>query len=303
MATYSNIQEKINALNEFAKGWENSQIRVQKAIHDFGAENIYFIRWEYNSDTYTYHYYNAKTSQEFLDYTMSWIGESDAVLTNCLSIEEAVENNLFDMTEINNKWQNAILLNYRIRDWEYTPYNDADRFSDHCIGLKVVVKGGRKYNGEGILIGVRMDVFFGRYGNKHTTYTVVVYDKQQNMIGEANANYCTVVDLEQIKNDYNTYLENEVKSVSYGQKFNTNGSVVSFEKWLNKYKVDIDTLDKTGMDYPEEQKRQRKLDIEASYKRAEINRIKKWINEKRPDITDPKEIDDFAERIYKKNKF
>jgi len=302
MRTASETQKKINSLNEMAKIWGDSRVRVQKAIHDFGAENIFFINQNYNCETYTYHYYNAVTNQEFEDYTFTWIGDSDEVMRNCITIEEAIKYNVFDATEINKKWRNNILLHYKVKDYQFTSWHDINGFKE-LLGLEVIVDGGRKYKGQGILIGVRENSFYDYYNRVHRDYTVIVYDKEQNMIGEANAKYCKIINLDEYKNEYNDYLAQEAEKIIYGQRLNVGSTVLEFNSWIKKYTVDVNSLDTTGMSYPEERKRQRKQEVFESKKNAKIEKIIKWIKDKKPEMTDPEEIRKFAEHIYKKNPY
>ena len=296
---------------------------VQRAIKEFGVENISMVGYNYHGryedDDCYFTYYNNVTGEFFKDQWTTRFCCPAYGCYECQTLEEADKKGYVEHEKLFNLKKIQLI-------------NDIKNFRFECIwgekfakispfGLRVEVNHGRKWKGIGFLVGtftksyqwgVKLWKSNNDYGTSTTRYAKI-YDPLTNRIESVNADYVKFLDLdniiEQYKNDMVAIAEaTTVDDFTIGKngtsyspysgdsndtKMTIDCKVVSFMDYLkeNGNKINI----KDAYDVVEEEK---KAKFEA-FKKSKMPGIIEWVKNNTDKETE-EDIIKLAEHIFNK---
>lgn len=308
--------EKIEKLNNWADKVKNGEVvkgypydgcmvAVEKAIIEYGAENIFYVNRSYRSMYYddycTFYYYNNITGETFTDeWTTAAACPGFGRYENAVTLDEAFENNLVN--------KQMILDKARPKYIELINNIDFEISTELAVAahLRVKVEGGRKWKGTGLLVGT----FATSYQYAHPSFYT-----DDSSFGCSTVRHAKIWDV--VENTVNVCSYAQVKFVDYPEM--RKKYIECLTEWVNGLTTDdittitISTPKELSWDkfviahfsilLPETPTwRDKYAEAEAEKKRAFRERKIADLTEWAKTCTDipEEEIPAFVERVYKK---
>ena len=284
---------------------------LMKAQAQYGAENIFMLSSDYhgryNDDDCYFTYYNNVTGEEFKDTWSTRFAAPPFQWFETITLNTAFENNLVDYTVYLNYIKKRTLDSLRFSNPD-GKYIDPKKFTKYLLPVKV--DGGRKFKGNGILVDVEEKTYhfgpsYGHNYNQSTTATAKIYVPETNTFAYCSANYCKFYTLQDLYNEWVTYVTNKINNLSVDDVFDNSGllnenygfKIISFEEFLsekqNPYKQVIEALI--------ESEKQEEIANNLYKEVRDIENVEKWVREHMKDVPES-DVHTVAVRIYKKHK-
>lgn len=296
---------------------------VQEAIKKYGIENISMVGYNYHGryedDDCNFTYYNNVTGEFFYDEWTTRFACPYFGCYECQTLKTADEKGYVDHEKLYNFKRNQ-LINY-YTNMKIDNYAIGELYNIIApLGLRVEVRGGRKWKGIGFLVGTFSTSY--QWGTKlwrsnndygtSTTRHAKVYDPLTNKIETVTANHVKFLDLdniiEQYKKDMISIIEattvddlvigkNGTSYSPYSGDSNTtpiniNCEIITFKDYI---KTKGNTLNlENAYDVVEEEK---KAKLNA-FKETKMPELIEWVKTNTDKEGD--EILKFAEHIFNK---
>ena len=287
-----------------------------EAIAEYGAENIFMINssyhGHYDDDDANFIYWNNKTG-EFFDDNWTTRGACPSYsLYECTPVKVALEADILDKE----KMLVTLKDNARKALVNINPIIEMPGIAKH--GLKVTVKGGRKWKGTGILIGLFETSYqWGapRYRSRYyrssgygttTTEHAKIYDPKTNTINIVNSKYVVLEGIDEMKKAYKEDLKNGIETSTVNDiVFGTwmpqlKNMEVSINDWIIKNFSQTEDLKKAHEleKKMEEEKEAIKKAKHEEFKKSKMPELIEWVKNN----TDKKgdAIERLAEHIFNK---
>lgn len=296
---------------------------VQKAIKKYGIENISMVGYNYHGryedDDCNFTYYNNVTGEFFYDEWTTRFACPYFGCYECQTLKDADEKGYIDHDKLYNFKRNQLInyyTNMKIDNYAIgTLYNIIAP-----LGLRVEVKGGRKWKGIGFLVGTfntsyQWGTKMWRSNNDYGTSTTrhaKIYDPLTNKIETVTANQVKFLDLDNIIEQYKKDMINIIESTTVNDLvIGKNGTSYSPSSGdLNTTPININCEIITFKDYIKT--KGNKLNLENAYdvieeeKKEKLNAFKEtkmpelieWVKTNTDKEGD--EIQKLAEHIFNK---
>lgn len=296
---------------------------VQEAIEKYGIDNISMVGYNYHGryedDDCSFTYYNNVTGEFFHDEWTTRFACPNYANFECQTLKAADEKGYVDHEKLYN-FKKSQLINY-YANMKISDYAIGEIYDEIArLGLRIEVKGGRKWKGIGFLVGTFSTSY--QWGTKlwrsnndygtSTTRHAKVYDPLTNRIETVTANQVKFLDLDKIiekyKSDMIALIEattvddlvignNGTSYSPYSGDSNTtpiniNCNIVTFKEYI-KTKGNNLNLD-NAYDVVEEEK---KVKLNA-FKETKMPELIEWVKANTDKEGD--EIQKLAERIFNK---
>lgn len=316
----ASANEKIARLNKWAakvksgdvkvKGYpgDGIMVSVEKAIIEYGAENIFYwtrsYRSHYHDDYCTFYYYNNVTGEEFTDeWATAFAAPAFDRYEDCVTLQEALAAGLLNK---------ELVLEKRRPQYYERIKNICKNFAEitpelaEAAHLRVEVKGGRKWKGYGILVSTFTTSYqyatpmfrnhssgFGRSTTRHAK----VWDVTTNTVEVCTYGQCKFPDIEKMKEAYAKMLTEWVDSLTPADMTTIRIIEPKEMSWKNF------VMENYSMTLP---KKHTWCDIDAE---AKAEKEKAFHDKKIAELTEwaktctdvaEEEIPAFVERVYKK---
>lgn len=227
----------VNAWNSGNLDLTNIKFHLTKYLEEvavWGAENIlYMSKYRENGKT-VYKYYNNETGEFFTDVEDPNIPE---YFYKDYSLEDAFDNNVLYM-------DNALeaVRSEKASEIDHFTYDPVENINDLSnIGLKISVNKGRKFKGEGILIGIiQKNAYWPGGGASY--YNAKIYDPATGNIDYANLSYVTFIGFDNIIESYKTWYKENLKNL-------TEDDIKVRSDYYNGYVFDINDNNMSLIDY------------------------------------------------------
>ena len=318
------ISETLTKATNFAKAtiveWNdrdnNSKLNypptvLMKAQAQYGAENIFMMSSDYHGrhedDDCYFTYYNNVTGEEFKDTWSTRFAAPPFAWFETITLNTAFENDLVNKEVYLDYIKKRTLDSLKFSNPE-GKYIDPEKYAKYLLPVRV--DGGRKFKGEGILVEVEEKTYhfgpsYGRSYNQSTTATAKIYVPETNTFAYCSANYCKFYTLQDLYNEWVTYITNQISNLSINDVFGPNDGwlnknygfkIVSFEEFLsswkqNPYKFVIKALT--------ESEKQAEIANNIYKEVREIENLEKWVREHMTNVPES-DVHTVAVRIYKK---
>ena len=296
---------------------------VQKAIQEYGIENISMVGYNYHGryedDDCEFTYYNNITGNFFYDEWTTRFACPSYSCYECQTLEEADKNGLVDHEKLFSFKKYSMIKQFEKFKFDNIWGETFDKIAP--LGLRVEVKRGRKWKGIGYLVGtfttsyqwgVKMWCSNNDYGTS-TTRHAKIYDPTTNRIETVTADYVKFLDLdniiEQYKKDMIAIVEaTTIEDFSIG-KNGTTYSPYSGDSNLTPMIIKCDTISfmeylkskgnnlniENAYDVVEEEKKSKLL----AFKESKMPGIIEWVKKNTDKETD-EDILALAEHIFNK---
>ena len=287
------------------------------AIAKYGAENIFLVLCNYKShyddDDATFIYWNNATG-EFFDDTWTTRGACpNYSLYECCKFKVALAMDAID--------KEALVEAIRTRMMKQATYRPCFSMKDFKnVGLKVTVKGGRKYKGEGYLVDMfdksyqwgaprYRSHYYGpsNYGTTTTAYAKI-YNPEKNEVYTVTAKYVIVEGVEDMVKKYEEYnkafLESAtVDNLDFSEEMPkiANFEITSFNEWVAKnygHEFDLSTANDEEKN-KEEAKKQAAEAKHQEFKEKKMAQLIEWVKNNTDKKTE-EDIKNLAEHIFNK---
>lgn len=275
---------------------------VQKAINQYGIDNIFMINSDYHGyyqdDYCTFTYYNNITGEIFKDEWTTAAACPAFGNYECKTFKDAFNEGLVNkelLLEYFKKMNKTIINNSKpeFRSKELKQYH-----------LRVSVSTGRKWKGIGYLVdcfdksyqwGQKLWRSDNDYGVSSTSYCKI-YDPLTNRIEVVTSGNISFLNSDLFIKEYKDEMLQKIDDATVDnitENFKLNYGLVSFVKWLAKYKNSINL----SMAYDVE--KEERLLKEKEFKESKMPGIIEWVKNN----TDKKTEEDImalAEHIFNK---
>ena len=296
---------------------------VQKAIQEYGIENISMVGYNYHGryedDDCEFTYYNNVTGNFFYDEWTTRFACPSYSCYECQTLEEADKNGLVDHEKLFSFKKYSMIKQFEKFKFDNIWGETFDKIAP--LGLHVEVKRGRKWKGIGYLVGtfttsyqwgVKMWCSNNDYGTS-TTRHAKIYDPTTNRIETVTADYVKFLDLdniiEQYKKDMIAIVEaTTIEDFSIGKNGTTYSpysgdsnltpmiikcNTISFMEYLKSKGNNLNL--ETAYDVVEEAKKAKLL----AFKESKMPGIIEWVQKNTDKETD-EAILALAEHIFNK---
>ena len=283
---------------------------VQKAIQEFGKDNIFLIKEDYKGryedDYSTLLYFNNVTKEFFEDgWTTATACPDYSNYKDCFTIGDAIERDIIDK---------KFLLEYAkekatLKDTTQRIISELTNEGIASLGFRVKVERGRKWKGVGYCIGKKTSRYQyatpmfkvrggGNYGVSTTTY-LKIFDPMTNKIEYININNVDVIGEEEFKQKYIESYNRKVENCRFSditwslrEGIRLKIDFPSFIDWLKGEVVCPDT----SMAFDEEEYNEKKKASE--FRTKKMTDLIEWVKNNTDKQGD--DILKLAEHIYNK---
>ena len=296
---------------------------VQKAINEYGIENISMVGYNYHGryedDDCEFTYYNNVTGNFFYDEWTTRFACPSYGCYECQTLEEADKKGLVGHEKLFSFKKYSMIKQFEKFKFDNIWGETFDKIAP--LGLRVEVKRGRKWKGIGYLVGtfttsyqwgVKMWCSNNDYGTS-TTRHAKIYDPTTNRIETVTADYVKFLDLdniiEQYKKDMIAIVEaTTIEDFSIGKNGTTYSpysgdsnltpmiikcNTISFMEYLKSKGNNLNL--ETAYDVVEEEKKSKLL----AFKESKMPGIIEWVKKNTDKETD-EDILALAEHIFNK---
>ena len=296
---------------------------VQKAINEFGIENISMVGYNYHGryedDDCEFTYYNNVTGTFFYDTWTTRYACPSYSCFECQTLAEADKKGYIDREKLFNLNKYSMLEDFR----KFKTPNIFGEFFDKIapFGLRVEVTGGRKWKGVGYLVGTfttsyQWGVKQWHSNNDYGTSTVrhaKIYDPITNRIETVTANQIKFLDIDKIVDQYKADMIAiiEATTIENFEIGNSNTTWSPYSGDTNRTKMTIHCNTKSFFDYLKEKGNKLNLDNaydvleeekkakQEAFKASKMPGIIEWVKNN-TDKTTEEEILKLAEHIFNK---
>lgn len=186
---------------------------VQRAINEYGKDNISMVGYSYHGryedDDCSFTYYNNVTGEFFHDAWTTRCACPPYSDFECQTLDKADELGLVDHEKLYNMRKNGLIKTFE--DFKVTNWMIGDSYDQIAkMGLRVEVKGGRKWKGIGFLVGTFKTSYQWAAKRWHsnndygvtTTRHAKIYDPLTNRVEVVTANQVKLLDFDKIVEQY-----------------------------------------------------------------------------------------------------
>lgn len=272
---------------------------LNQFIMEHGAAEIFFIEFIWKGNCPYANYFNNLTGERIIEL----VQEMNPAYRNCLNLREAFKVDLVDAEKY---------YQWRFKEARQNIIDNSNETFNKVPFSKVLVNGGRKWKGEGILLNVDVEKYYyghsysSRYYGSRANYSTQrkarVYDPKTNRIYTVNADFMHNLDTDNIvKNviqEFDKFIDSFITPKYVNCEETADYLLTKFTNpneatrgWIETHKFDLSNIPDDGQE-KENAKQQ-------AFKDGKMADLINWVTTKGYKNTE-EEIRAEAERIFKK---